>query len=83
MRSHRPDRGSKKERASPYTSTKRRARCRPSSAGTKGKLEAMKTFQKLQKDLGMEVALESFRKVLAAVEEDIFHDPLGCSECRV
>ena len=36
----------------------------------------MKTFQKLQKDLGMEVALESFRKVLAAVEEDIFHDPL-------
>ena len=37
----------------------------------KGKLEAMKTFQKLQKDLGMEVALESFQKVLAAVEEDI------------
>ena len=35
------------------------------------------------KDLGMEVALESFRKVLAVVEEDIFHDPLGCSECRV
>ena len=35
----------------------------------------MKTFQKLQKDLGMEVALESFRKVLAVIEEDIFHDP--------
>ena len=49
----------------------------------KGKLEVMKMFQKLQKDLGMEVALESFRKVLAAVEEDIFHDPLGCSECRI
>ena len=31
----------------------------------------MKTFQKLQKDLGVEVALESFRKVLATVEEDI------------
>ena len=43
----------------------------------------MKTFQKLQKDLGMEVALESFWKVLAMVEEDIFHDPLGCSECHV
>ena len=76
-------RGSKKDRASPYTSTKRRVCCRPSSAVTKGKLEAMKMFQKLQKDLGMEVALESFRKVLAAVEEDIFHDPLGCSDCRV
>ena len=62
---------------------KRRARCCPSSVGTKGKLEAMKTFQKLQKDLGMEVALESFRKVLAAVEDDIFHDPLGCSNCHV
>src|ERR1700743_2409510 len=53
------DRGSKKDQASPYTSTKCWARCHPSSAATKGKLEAMKTFQKLQKDLGMEVALES------------------------
>ena len=60
-----------------------RACCHPSSAATKGKLEAMKMFQKLQKDLGMEVALESFRKVLGAVKEDIFHDPLGCSECCV
>ena len=77
------DRGSKKDRASPYTSTKPRARCRPSLAAMKGKLEVMKTFQKLQKDLGMEVALESFRKVLATVEEDIFYNPLGCSECHV
>ena len=58
------------------------AQCRPSSVGTKGKLEAMKTFQRLQKDLGLDVALESFWKVLAAVEEDIFHDPLGCLDCR-
>ena len=65
------DRGSKKDRASLYISMKRRACCHPSLATTKGKLEAMKTFQKLQKDLGMEVALESFQKVLAAVEEDI------------
>ena len=60
---------------------KRRAHCCPSLVGTKGKLEAMKTFQRLQKYLGMEVALESSPKVLAAVEEDIFHDPLGCSNC--
>ena len=59
------------------------ASCHPYSAGTKGKLEVMKTFQKLQKDLGMEVALESFQKVLAMVEEDVFHDPLGCSDCCV
>ena len=47
------------------------------------KLEAMKTFWKLQKDLGLNVALESFWKVLAMVEEDMFHDPLSCSECHV
>ena len=49
----------------------------------KGKLEAMRTFWKLQKDLGMDMALESFWKVLATVEEDMFHDPLGCSDCHV
>ena len=74
---------SKKERASPYTSMKRWAQCHPSSVGTKGKLEAMKTFWKLHKDLGMDVALESFRKVLGTVEEDMFHDPLSCSDCHV
>ena len=51
--------------------------------GTKGKLEAMKTFWKLQKDLGMDMALESFQKVLATVEEDLFHDPPSCSDCHV
>ena len=49
----------------------------------KGKLEVMKTFRKLQKDLGMDVDLESFQKVLTVVEEDMFHDPLGCSDCCV
>ena len=39
--------------------------------------EAMKTFQRLQKDLGMGVALESFQKVLAAVEAHIYHDAVG------
>ena len=49
----------------------------------KGKLEVIMTFWKLQKDLGMDVALESFWKVLATVEEDLFHDPFGCSDCCV
>ena len=62
---------------------KHQAHCHPSSAGTKGKLEAVKTFQRLWKDLELDVALESFRKVLAMVEEDIFHDPLSCSDCQV
>ena len=50
---------------------------------TKGKLEAMKTFQKLQKDLGMGVALESFQKVLAAGEADMYHDAVDCPDCQV
>ena len=41
--------------------------------GDKGKLEMMKVFQKLQKDLGMGVALESFQKVLVAIEADMYH----------
>ena len=41
----------------------------------------MNTFQRLQKDLGMGVAMEAFQKVLAAVEADMFHDAVGCSDC--
>ena len=48
---------------------------------TKGKLEAIKTFQKLQKDLGIGVALEAFQKVLRVVEEDMYHDAIGCLDC--
>ena len=59
------------------------AQCHPSSVETKRKLEAMKTFQRLQKDLSMGVALEAFQKVLTAVEADIFHDAVGCPDCRV
>ena len=51
--------------------------------GNKGKVGSDEDFQKLQKDMGMDVVMEAFWKVLAAVEEDMFHDPLGCSECCV
>ena len=43
----------------------------------------MKTFQRLQKDLGMGVVLELFQKVLAAVEADLYHDAVGCPDCHV
>ena len=49
----------------------------------KGKLEVMKTFQKLQKELGMGVALESFQKVLVVTEADMYHDAVGCPDCQV
>ena len=29
----------------------------------------------------MGVALESFQKVLAAIEGDMFHDAVGCPDC--
>ena len=44
-------------------------------------LTAMKTFQKLQKDLGMGVVLDASQKVLKAVEEDMYHDVISCSDC--
>ena len=31
----------------------------------------------------MGVALESFQKVLAAVEADMYHDTVGCPDCCV
>ena len=48
---------------------------------TKGKLEAMKTFRRLQKDLGMGVAMEAFQKDLGAAEADMYHDAVGCPNC--
>ena len=49
----------------------------------KEKLEAMKTFQRLQKDLGMRVALEVFQRVLAAIEANMYHDAVGCPNRHV
>ena len=43
----------------------------------------MKNFQRLQKDLGMGVALEAFQKVLVAIEADMYHDVVGCPDCQV
>ena len=31
----------------------------------------------------MGVALESFQKVLAVIEADMYHDAVGCPDCRV
>ena len=78
-----PEKGSKHQQGSLYTLTKHWAQCCPSSAVTKGKLEAMETFQRLQKDLGMGVALEAFQKVLVAVKADMYHDAVGCPDCQV
>ena len=49
----------------------------------KGKLEAMKTFQRLQKNLGLGVALEVFQKVLVTIEADMYHNAVGCPDYRV
>ena len=47
------------------------------------KLEVMKTFQRLQRDLGLGMAMEAFQKVLSAVETDMHHDAIGCPNCWV
>ena len=52
-------------------------------SGNERAVGSVKVFQKLQKDLGMGVALESFQKVLAAVEADMYHDTVGCPDYQV
>ena len=49
----------------------------------KGKLEAMKTFQRLQKDLGLGVVMEAVQKVLKVVEEDMYHETISYADCWV
>ena len=51
--------------------------------GKKGKLEVMRTFQRLQRDLGLSMAMETFQKVLSAVEAEMSHDIIGCPHCWV
>ena len=77
------DKGSKKHQGKPYSLMKHHQQCWPSLVAMKGKLEAMKTFQRLQKVLGMGVALEVFQKVLVAVEANMYHDAVGCPNCCV
>ena len=48
---------------------------------TKGKLEVMKTFQRFQKDLGLGMVMEALQKVLKSIEEDMYHDAIGCPDC--
>ena len=74
---------SKKCQGNLYSPTKQCPQCHLSLGVTKAKLELMKPFQKLWKDMGMDVAMEVFQKVLVAVKSDMFHDPLGCSNCWV
>ena len=57
--------------------------CCPSLVEMKRKLAVMKCFLELQKDLGMGVALESFQRILAAVEADMFYDAVRCPDCQV
>ena len=77
------DKDSKKHWAILYSLTKHWAQCCPSLAETKGKLEAMGTFQRFQKDLVMGVALEAFQNVLAAIEADMYHGAVGCTNFHV
>ena len=43
----------------------------------------MKTFQGLQKKMGLDMAMEAFWEVLSLVEMDLFHDSMSCPNCCV
>ena len=61
-----------------YGPTKKGQRCRPSSPITKAKRESMSLFWRLEREIGLQEALECFQKALDSGKEEIEHDVMGC-----
>ena len=66
-----------------YGLTKRGQCCRPSSPITQAKRESMSLFWKLERQIGLQEALECFQKALDLGREELEHDVMGCRDCWV
>ena len=66
-----------------YGPTKRGQRCRPSSPITRAKRESMSLFWKLEREIGLQEALECFQKPVDLGKEELEHDVMGCRDCWV
>ena len=66
-----------------YGPKKRGQCCRPSSPITQVKRESMSLFWKLEREIGLQDALECFQKPLDLGREELEHDVMGCRDCRV
>ena len=57
--------------------------CRPSSPIMKAKRESMSLFWKLEREIGLQEALECFQKAVDLGREELEHDVMGCQDCWV
>ena len=66
-----------------YGPKKRGQHCRPSSPITQAKRESMSLFWKLEREIGLQEALECFQKAVDLGKEELEHDVMGCRDCWV
>ena len=66
-----------------YGPKKRGQRCRPSSPITGAKRESMSLFWKLEREIGLQEALDCFQKAVDLGKEELEHDVMGCRDCWV
>ena len=66
-----------------YGPKKRGQHCKPSSPILWAKRESLLLFWKLEREIGLQEALECFQKVLDLGREELEHDVMGCWDCWV
>ena len=66
-----------------YGLKKRGQRCRPSSPITQVKRELMSLFWELEREIGLQEALECFWKAVDSGKEELEHDVMRCRDCWV
>ena len=63
--------------------TKKGPRCKPSSPIMRAKRETMSLFWKLEREIGLQEALECFQRAVDSGKEEMEHDVMGCRDCWV
>ena len=66
-----------------YGLTKKGPRCKPSSPITRAKRETMSLFWKLEREIGLQEALECFQRAVDLGKEEMEHDVMRCMDCWV
>ena len=73
----------RKDRMDLYGPKKRGQRCKPSSPLLRAKRESLSLFWKLEREIGLQEALDCFQKALDSGKEELEHDMMGCQDCWI
>ena len=66
-----------------YGPKKRGQCCKPFSPTLRVKRELMSLFWKLEREIGLQEALECFQKAVDLGKEELEHGVMGCQNCWV